>query len=103
MPMEIWLRGNVVVQPSTPSPIEPVYSWIVKVLRKTKVLLWCYLFIFFALLQFPSVMAPVLDSVDAISCMCEKVLSEMTSEPITGEHYNALEVQTRKELFHLLS
>ncbi|CAG08527.1 unnamed protein product, partial [Tetraodon nigroviridis] len=41
--------------------------------------------------KFPSVMAPVLDSVDAISCTCEKVLSEMTSEPITGEHYNALE------------
>lgn len=57
----------------------------------------------FALLQFPSVMAPVLDSVDAISCTCEKVLSEMTSEPITGEHYNALEVQIRNELFHLLS
>eukprot|EP00066_Takifugu_rubripes_P024791 XP_011614057.1 PREDICTED: mevalonate kinase isoform X1 [Takifugu rubripes] len=41
--------------------------------------------------KFPSIMAPVLDSVDAISCTCEKVLSEMTSEPITGEHYNALE------------
>lgn len=38
-------------------------------------------------------MTPVLDSVDAISCTCEKVLSEMTSEPITGEHYNILEVQ----------
>lgn len=44
-------------------------------------------------------MAPVLDSVDAISCTCEKVLSEMTSEPITGEHYNALEVQNGNELF----
>ncbi|KAM8760810.1 mevalonate kinase [Acanthopagrus schlegelii] len=41
--------------------------------------------------KFPSVMTPVLDSVDAISCTCEKVLSEMTSEPITGEHYNILE------------
>lgn len=39
-------------------------------------------------------MAPVLDSVDAVSCTCEKVLSEMTSEPITGEHYNILEVPT---------
>lgn len=54
-------------------------------------------------MQFPSVMVPVLDSVDAISCTCEKVLSEMTSEPITGEHYNALEVQIRKELFYLFS
>lgn len=47
----------------------------------------------FPLLQFPSIMTPVLDSVDAVSCTCEKVLSEMTSEPITGEHYNILEVQ----------
>lgn len=42
--------------------------------------------------KFPSIMTPVLDSVDAISCTCEKVLSEMTCEPITGEHYNILEV-----------
>eukprot|EP00064_Thunnus_orientalis_P008272 superscaffoldBa00000975_g8295 len=41
--------------------------------------------------SFPSIMTPVLDSVDAISCTCEKVLSEMTCEPITGEHYNILE------------
>lgn len=41
--------------------------------------------------KFPTVMAPVLDSVDAISFTCEKVLSEMTREPITGEHYNILE------------
>ncbi|XP_054467218.1 mevalonate kinase [Anoplopoma fimbria] len=41
--------------------------------------------------KFPSIMNPVLDSVDAISCTCEKVLSEMTCEPITGEHYNILE------------
>ncbi|XP_040051844.2 mevalonate kinase [Gasterosteus aculeatus] len=41
--------------------------------------------------KFPSIMNPVLDSVDAISCNCEKVLSEMTCEPITGEHYNILE------------
>ncbi|XP_058491111.1 mevalonate kinase [Solea solea] len=41
--------------------------------------------------KFPAVMTPVLDSVDAISCTCEKVLSDMTSEPITGEHYNILE------------
>ncbi|TMS03376.1 Mevalonate kinase [Larimichthys crocea] len=41
--------------------------------------------------KFPFIMTPVLESVDAISCTCEKVLSEMTSEPITGEHYNILE------------
>lgn len=41
--------------------------------------------------KFPTIMTPVLDSVDAISCTCEKVLSEMTCEPITGEHYNILE------------
>uniref|UniRef100_A0A3B5R0R5 Mevalonate kinase n=1 Tax=Xiphophorus maculatus TaxID=8083 RepID=A0A3B5R0R5_XIPMA len=41
--------------------------------------------------KFPSVMIPVLDSVDAISCTCEKVLTEMTCEPITGDHYNILE------------
>jgi len=41
-------------------------------------------------------MKPVLDSVDAIACDCEKVLSEMTCEPITGEHYNTLEVRREK-------
>ncbi|XP_061841781.1 mevalonate kinase [Nerophis lumbriciformis] len=41
--------------------------------------------------KFPLILNPVLDSVDAISCTCEKVLLEMTSEPITGEHYNVLE------------
>ncbi|XP_060927504.1 mevalonate kinase [Limanda limanda] len=41
--------------------------------------------------KLPSVLNPVLDSVDAISATCEKVLSDMTSEPITGEHYNILE------------
>lgn len=41
--------------------------------------------------KFPSIINPVLDSVDAISCTCEKTLAEMTSEPITGEHYNVLE------------
>ncbi|CAL8262958.1 unnamed protein product [Boreogadus saida] len=43
------------------------------------------------LTKFPSIINPVLDSVDAISCTCEKTLAEMTSEPITGEHYNVLE------------
>ncbi|XP_060894094.1 mevalonate kinase isoform X1 [Labrus mixtus] len=41
--------------------------------------------------KLPSIMTPVLDSVDAVSCTCEKVLSEMTCEPIRGEHYNTLE------------
>nr|XP_057925982.1 mevalonate kinase [Doryrhamphus excisus] len=41
--------------------------------------------------KFPSIMTSVLDSVDAISCTCEKVLLEMTTQPITGEHYNILE------------
>lgn len=41
--------------------------------------------------KFPSIINPVLDSVDAISCTCEKTLAEMTSEPITSEHYNVLE------------
>ncbi|XP_068506180.1 protein FAM222A isoform X2 [Syngnathus scovelli] len=41
--------------------------------------------------KFPTILTSVLDSVDAISCTCEKVLLEMTNEPITGEHYNILE------------
>ncbi|XP_057688801.1 mevalonate kinase isoform X2 [Corythoichthys intestinalis] len=41
--------------------------------------------------KFPTIMTSVLDSVDAISCTCEKILLEMTCEPITGEHYNVLE------------
>ncbi|XP_051924749.1 mevalonate kinase isoform X2 [Hippocampus zosterae] len=41
--------------------------------------------------KFPTILTSVLDSVDAISCTCERVLLEMTCEPITGEHYNVLE------------
>ncbi|KAM9810941.1 mevalonate kinase [Neosynchiropus ocellatus] len=41
--------------------------------------------------KFPSIMNPLLDSVDAISCSCEKVLIDMTCQPITGEHYSILE------------
>ncbi|XP_077417687.1 mevalonate kinase [Vanacampus margaritifer] len=41
--------------------------------------------------KFPTILTSVLDSVDGISCTCEKVLLEMTCEPITGEHYNVLE------------
>ncbi|KAG7252776.1 hypothetical protein CRUP_001228, partial [Coryphaenoides rupestris] len=47
--------------------------------------------------SFPSIINPVLDSVDAISCTCEKTLAEMTSEPITGEHYNVLETYECQE------
>uniref|UniRef100_A0A3P8XDF1 Mevalonate kinase n=1 Tax=Esox lucius TaxID=8010 RepID=A0A3P8XDF1_ESOLU len=41
--------------------------------------------------QFPSIINPVLDSVDAISCTCEQTLSEMTSDSPTPEHYDILE------------
>ncbi|XP_061529301.1 mevalonate kinase [Phycodurus eques] len=41
--------------------------------------------------KFPTILTSVLESVDAVSCTCEKVLFEMTCEPITGEHYNVLE------------
>ncbi|XP_042344256.1 mevalonate kinase [Plectropomus leopardus] len=51
--------------------------------------------------KFPSVMTPVLDSVDAISCTCEKVLSDMTCKPITGEHYNILEELIDMNQHHL--
>lgn len=54
--------------------------------------------------KFPSIMKPVLDSVDAIACDCEKVLSEMTCEPITGEHYNTLEelIDINQQLLNVL-
>lgn len=41
--------------------------------------------------KFPSVMKPVLESVDAVSCTCEQTLSEMISQSSTTEHYNTLE------------
>ncbi|XP_010875055.1 mevalonate kinase [Esox lucius] len=41
--------------------------------------------------KFPSIINPVLDSVDAISCTCEQTLSEMTSDSPTPEHYDILE------------
>ncbi|XP_034026130.1 mevalonate kinase [Thalassophryne amazonica] len=52
--------------------------------------------------KFPSIMWPVLDSVDAISGTCEKVLSEMTCKPITGEHYNILEELIDINQHHLI-
>ncbi|XP_061672607.1 mevalonate kinase [Syngnathoides biaculeatus] len=41
--------------------------------------------------KFPAILTAVLESLDGVSCTCEKVLLEMTREPITGEHYNVLE------------
>ncbi|XP_062310581.1 mevalonate kinase [Osmerus eperlanus] len=41
--------------------------------------------------KFPSVMTPVLESVDAVSCTCEQTLSDMTSVSCTAEHYSVLE------------
>lgn len=41
--------------------------------------------------KFPSIMKPVLESVDAISCTCERTLSEMTSHTSTEEHFDILE------------
>ncbi|KAG7480868.1 hypothetical protein MATL_G00060880 [Megalops atlanticus] len=40
--------------------------------------------------KFPSIMNPVLESIDAVSCTCERTLMEMTGEP-TPEHYSVLE------------
>ncbi|KTF72467.1 hypothetical protein cypCar_00034822, partial [Cyprinus carpio] len=43
------------------------------------------------LLQFPSVMKPVLESVSAVSCVCEQTLIEMAERGPSAEHYNILE------------
>ncbi|XP_061116918.1 mevalonate kinase [Conger conger] len=40
--------------------------------------------------KFPAVMSPVLESIDAISSMCQQTLNEMASEPMP-EHYSVLE------------
>ncbi|KAJ8263645.1 hypothetical protein COCON_G00161020 [Conger conger] len=40
--------------------------------------------------KFPSIMSPVLESIDAISSMCQQTLNEMASEPMP-EHYSVLE------------
>ncbi|XP_031673969.1 mevalonate kinase [Oncorhynchus kisutch] len=41
--------------------------------------------------KFPSIINPVLESVDAVSCTCEQTLTEMASDTPTPEHYNVLE------------
>ncbi|XP_014027591.2 mevalonate kinase [Salmo salar] len=41
--------------------------------------------------KFPSIINPVLESVDAVSCTCEQTLTEMSSDTPTPEHYNVLE------------
>ncbi|KAJ8378253.1 hypothetical protein AAFF_G00244570 [Aldrovandia affinis] len=40
--------------------------------------------------KFPSIMNPVLESIDAVSCTCQQTLTEMASKP-TPEHYDVLE------------
>ncbi|XP_062398802.1 mevalonate kinase [Sardina pilchardus] len=41
--------------------------------------------------KFPSILNPVLESVDAVSCMCEQTLMEMAKSSPTAEHYATLE------------
>ncbi|XP_076855214.1 mevalonate kinase isoform X2 [Brachyhypopomus gauderio] len=41
--------------------------------------------------KFPSIMAPVLESVDAVSRTCELTLEEMTTEGASAQHYDILE------------
>ncbi|KAM9446937.1 mevalonate kinase [Clarias gariepinus] len=41
--------------------------------------------------QYPSVMVPVLESVDAVSQMCECTLAEMATEGASAKHYSMLE------------
>lgn len=41
--------------------------------------------------QYPSVMTPVLESVDAVSQICERTLAEMATEGASAEHYSTLE------------
>uniref|UniRef100_A0A8C1I3D1 Mevalonate kinase n=1 Tax=Cyprinus carpio carpio TaxID=630221 RepID=A0A8C1I3D1_CYPCA len=41
--------------------------------------------------KFPSVMKPVLESVSAVSCVCEQTLIEMAERGPSAEHYNILE------------
>lgn len=46
------------------------------------------------MVQYPSVMTPVLESVDAVSQICERTLAEMATEGASAEHYSMLEVHT---------
>nr|XP_055054648.1 mevalonate kinase isoform X2 [Misgurnus anguillicaudatus] len=41
--------------------------------------------------KFPSVMKPVLESVDAVSRTCEQILTEMSTHGPSAEHYDILE------------
>ncbi|KAF5893600.1 mevalonate kinase, partial [Clarias magur] len=41
--------------------------------------------------QYPSVMVPVLESVDAVSQICERTLAEMATEGASAKHYSMLE------------
>lgn len=80
-------------------PLALFIYFIAQILDRTRLEMVDFILSFcFSFLQFPPIMIPVLDSVDAISCTCEKVLTDMTCEPITGEHYNVLEVQLIKTL-----
>lgn len=81
-----FLSGKII--PLSKVPLLRILLTNTKVPRSTKVLVAG---VKDKINKFPTVMIPVLESVDAISCTCEKVLSEMTCEPITGEHYNILE------------
>lgn len=81
-----FLSGKII--PLSRVPLLRILLTNTKVPRSTKVLVAG---VKTRMNKFPTIMMPVLDSVDAISCTCEKVLFEMTHEPITGEHYNILE------------
>lgn len=81
-----FLSGKII--PLSKVPLLRILLTNTKVPRSTKVLVAG---VKSRMNKFPTIMMPVLDSVDAISCTCEKVLFEMTHEPITGEHYNILE------------
>ncbi|KAK3514812.1 hypothetical protein QTP70_032438, partial [Hemibagrus guttatus] len=44
-----------------------------------------------AMSQYPSVLIPVLESVDAVSQICERTLAEMATEGASAKHYSTLE------------
>uniref|UniRef100_A0A1A8FM48 Mevalonate kinase n=2 Tax=Nothobranchius korthausae TaxID=1143690 RepID=A0A1A8FM48_9TELE len=81
-----FLAGKII--PLTRVPLIRILLTNTKVPRSTKVLVAR---VKDRINKFPPIMIPVLDTVDAVSSTCEKVLTEMTREPITGEHYNTLE------------
>ncbi|XP_028851804.1 mevalonate kinase isoform X2 [Denticeps clupeoides] len=41
--------------------------------------------------KFPTILIPVLESVDAVSCKCEEILADMATCSATAEHYSMLE------------